>query len=265
MNNTEKIAVELLQLLIENHEDGDSLVRECNLKERLKNNLNLQPTTSDITEVVDFINDTFSNIIIHEGWIGKDAFSIILETSYKTEYPLSKLNLFINEIKKISFNKNIAQINGYDKFEKRQFVDFEQINFISKRYEMWSGGKMISSDFTSTIITITNLKEESFIENKIEVILKTSIDNSIIMNNFYFDVAYTNSDRILFGIIPQTSNCDDNNSYSGFVNYAPLKTRLHKAFKTNEPHACSLFLIQGNPDKITFSIALSKMLIEFYK
>ena len=41
MNNTEKIAVELLQLLIENHEDGDSLVRECHLTERLKNNLNV--------------------------------------------------------------------------------------------------------------------------------------------------------------------------------------------------------------------------------
>lgn len=265
MNNTEKIAVELLQLLIENHEDGDSLVRECHLKERLKNNLNVQPSTSDITEVVDFINDSFSNIIIHEGWIGKDAFSINLETSYKTEFSLSKLNYFINEIKKSSINNTTTQNSNYDRFEKRQFVDFEQIKFISKRYEIWSGGKMISNDFTPTILSITKLKEESFIENKIEVILKTNIDNSIIMKNFYFDVAYTNSDRILLGIIPQTSNCDDNNSYSGFVNYAPLKTRLHKTFKTNEPHACSLFLIQGNPDKITFSIALSKILIEFYK
>lgn len=153
----------------------------------------------------------------------------------------------------------------YDKFEsERQLVNIPQFEFSSNRYEVWSGGRMISSDMTHTIISFECMSVETPSEDAIKISLSTSLSINILDRTLYFDVAYTNNDRILLAIIPQSSNCQGDNSFDSFINFAPFFTRNSKNFKNNEPHACSLFLVNGTPEKITFSIASSKVLIEFY-
>ncbi len=152
----------------------------------------------------------------------------------------------------------------YDKFSERQYVTLGQFQFTSSKYEIWSGGQLIKSANVPTTISFNTLASNFPSENGIEVSLSTFLPENVIANKMYFDVGYTNNDRILLGIIPNSSNCEKNDSFEAFVAYAPLKTRQYKAFKNNEPHACSLFFINGIPNKVTFSIALSKVLIEFY-
>jgi len=153
----------------------------------------------------------------------------------------------------------------FDTYNERRIVNFDKFNFVSNRFEIWSAGAMVDSGNIVTEISILNTSQESHQENKIAVSINSKLNDTILAKNLNFDIAYTNNDRILLGIIPQASNCDDNESFAAFVNFAPIRTRVQKTFKNNEPHACSLFLTQSRIEKITFSIALSKMLIEFYK
>lgn len=153
----------------------------------------------------------------------------------------------------------------YDEFEnERQLVRLPQFNFTSNRYEIWSGGKMVSSAKTTTVLSFIGMKDDTPKMNNIEVFVLSTLSDDIIDSKLNFDVAYTNNDRILLAVIPQNSNCKGDNGFDSFVKFAPFYTRDTKNFKANEPHACSLFFVNGNPNKITFSIAASKLLIEFY-
>jgi hypothetical protein len=152
----------------------------------------------------------------------------------------------------------------YDKFNERRYVSLGAFQFSSSHYEIWSGGQLVKSDKIQSIISFKTLASDFPSEDGIEVSLSTFLPIAVIANKLYFDVGYTNNDRVLLGIIPNSSNCEHNDSFKAFVTYAPLRTRQQKIFRINEPHACSVFFINGIPSKVTFSIALSKMLIEFY-
>lgn len=94
------IAIELLNQLIDNHDDGDSLVRESDLKERLKTKYSLNPATSEIMEAVNFINSNSNRKVISEGWIPIGGIlSSTQESSYITEAPINFLNELIGLMK----------------------------------------------------------------------------------------------------------------------------------------------------------------------
>lgn len=91
------IVEELLELLIQDHEDGDSLIRESDLKERLENLRSVEVTNQEISSAVDLINSYCNKPAIIEGWIGTGGFmSTSQERSYRTEAPKSFLRELID-------------------------------------------------------------------------------------------------------------------------------------------------------------------------
>jgi hypothetical protein len=73
-----KIAISLLELLIEKHDDGDSLVRESHLLSYVNKSLAYNTNTDEISECVSLINSIANNKIIKEGWIPSGGFLSLL-------------------------------------------------------------------------------------------------------------------------------------------------------------------------------------------
>lgn len=138
----------------------------------------------------------------------------------------------------------------------------------AKKFEIWSGGKKIESGITETDLWV----EQEYPEQLIDGIKMTVrvFDNSrsliykYIKERFYFDVAYATNDRILVGIIPQTSNVLNSKSYDGFIYFAQFTTRKEYHFDNDMPFCCSLFFDETNElIKVTYSNGINKTLIEF--
>lgn len=153
----------------------------------------------------------------------------------------------------------------YDKFNESILVNLGKVNFNSSRYEIWSGGKLIKSGNANTSILINTLSDENPKLNGVEITVNSLISNEILASKVFFDIGYTSLDRIRYAIIPNSSNCQGDVGFDSFLAYSGIRTREHKDFNKNEPYAAGLFLINGVLDKITFSVSLSRVLIEFYK
>lgn len=140
MNNLKNIiAIELLNLLIEKHEDGDSLVRESDLKQNIKTNHSHQPNTSEITESVNFINSTANRRVIVEGWISTGGFmGGSDESSYITESSKGFLNSLI---KSMTTNENKKKISLT--FTQRDVLLFKAL--IRNVFPIPKKGEMLSS------------------------------------------------------------------------------------------------------------------------
>lgn len=138
----------------------------------------------------------------------------------------------------------------------------------STEFSIWSGGKLIESGKTEADLWVEQESTES-INDGIKMTIRVfdsskSIIYGYIKERFYFDVAYATNDRILVGIIPIESNIHDSNSFNGFINFAPFKTRPNYNFDIDMPFCCSLFF--DNEDeliKVTYSNGMNKTLIEF--
>ena len=153
----------------------------------------------------------------------------------------------------------------YDKFSEVRLVNLGGVNFKSSRYEIWSGGKLIKSDSTPTSININTLNSESPAQDGIEFMIDSFLNEAILARKTYFDIGYTSIDRIRYAIIPNRSNCEGDVGYDSFIINSPIRTRENKIFNKNEPYAAGLFLVNGILDKVTFSVSLSRVLIEFYR
>jgi hypothetical protein len=99
VSTKKQIAIILLNLLIEEHEDGDSLVTETYLKSVLENNANSNASIQEISEAVEYINSFYNRPIITEKWVPSGGFmSISRETGYYTEMSKSFLRDTIETI-----------------------------------------------------------------------------------------------------------------------------------------------------------------------
>jgi tetratricopeptide (TPR) repeat protein len=120
-----KIAISLLELLIENHEDGDSLVRESELVTYVSRSLTYNTNTDEISECVNLINSIANNKIIKEGWIssGGGGFLSFLssskESSYLTDSPVSTLSKIIELL-------NIETNSVQENTEFEELIEFQQ-------------------------------------------------------------------------------------------------------------------------------------------
>ena len=85
---------------------------------------------------------------------------------------------------------------------------------------------------------------------------------SKILSNFKFDRAITSGDRILFHIAAERSNIE--NTSVMLIENILGPTRSFKEFKSNEPILSSVFTINFNIAKISFSFGNPDRLIEFY-
>jgi tetratricopeptide (TPR) repeat protein len=124
--NEIKIAIDLLQLLINNHEDGDSLVRESELKNFCLNKHNYEPNTEEISESVDIINSSVKSKIIIEGWYQSGGFldmlSAVKESQYLTNYAVSQLSEIIE-----NFNNKINLVDSnIEESEFQELLKFQE-------------------------------------------------------------------------------------------------------------------------------------------
>lgn len=125
--NEIKIAIDLLQLLINNHEDGDSLVRESELKKFCLNNHKFEPSTDQISESVDIINSSVKSKIIIEGWFQSGGFlgmlNTVKESQYVTDYPVTQLSKIIenfnNKINLVDSNLKESEFEELLKFQEK--------------------------------------------------------------------------------------------------------------------------------------------------
>jgi tetratricopeptide (TPR) repeat protein len=124
--NEIKIAIDLLQLLINNHEDGDSLVRESELKNFCLNKHKFEPSTEEISESVDMINSSVKSKIIIEGWFQSGGFlgmlSTVKESQYVTDFPVTQLSKIIE-----NFNNKINLVDSsLDGSEFEELLKFQE-------------------------------------------------------------------------------------------------------------------------------------------
>ncbi len=151
-----------------------------------------------------------------------------------------------------------------DKYRNRELINLGKFKFYSKRFEVWSGGKMIDAGNELSLLSFETLTYKNPSQNSILVEINSSLNTNHLSKINLFDTAYTNIDRILLGTIARTSNYYNYSDYIAFVSNAPFFTRDLKIFEHNDPFACSIFKNQGIIEKITFTTTGTKSLIEFY-
>lgn len=152
----------------------------------------------------------------------------------------------------------------YDKQSDGEIVPIDVLRFKSTNYEIWKGGFMIEKADMATSIEIISNSAAAITVDGIDVKIETDLSEDEIRHRMKFDVAVTSRDRFLLCIVPSDSNAVVISSFKRFLSLVPFRTREHKSFASNEPHACSIFFVNGNPEKITFTVTLSETLIEFY-
>ena len=139
--------------------------------------------------------------------------------------------------------------------------------FYSDKFEVWSGGQKIDEGSESLELWVEQISTES-LDKSLQITVRKldRTEGNIhkhIQERFYLDVAYATNDRIMVCTIPNESNIEQNDSYDGFINFAPFKTRNYYEFEKNEPYCCSLFFDDNDKlIKVSYSNGMNKTLIE---
>lgn len=136
MRNLEKrkneIAINLLQLLINNHDDGDSLVRESHLIKYSHEKDSYTPDTNEISESVNLINACVNEKVVSEGWIPIGGLlSTTYESSYLTDYSVSILTKII-EILNVSVKNDENENSEFEELIKFQQT-WNSISMVDKQ------------------------------------------------------------------------------------------------------------------------------------
>lgn len=171
-----KIARNLLQLLIDNHDDGDSLVRESSLVNSCIEKFSYEPNTDEISECVNLINSSLNRKVITEGWIPIGGLlSSRHESSYITEYS-------INNLKKILQIINVESENTV----QNEDVEFENIRQFQKK---WKNMPMVEKQkIAIETDRINNIGANLYSQDKIH--------EAITFFNKALDVMPTNDDAL---------------------------------------------------------------------
>jgi hypothetical protein len=135
--------------------------------------------------------------------------------------------------------------------------------FKAEKFEVWSKGQKIDEGSESLELWVEQISTES-LDKSLQITIRKS-DRTVgnihkhIYQRFYLDVAYALQDRIVVCIIPENSNITKNDTYSGFVSFAPFKTRAYYEFEKLEPFCCSLFYDENDKlCKVTYSNAMNR-------
>lgn len=123
--NELQIAIDLLQLLINNYKDGDTLVIESELKNFCLNKYNTKPSTEEISNSIELINSNANSKIITEGWHQSGGFlgmlSTAKESKYSSAHPLFRLNslleIFIEKNEPSKPKSNISEFEELSNFQ----------------------------------------------------------------------------------------------------------------------------------------------------
>lgn len=154
----------------------------------------------------------------------------------------------------------MAQFDNWPPFQDFSFQEFE---FPVDRYEEWVAGQMISSGPAHFIVRF-KYNTGGFFTKKISIDVKIDGNPFLqkILSNFKFDRATTSGDRILFYIAAEESNIQ--NTSVMMLSNLVSSTRRTKYFDSNEPVLGSVFTINKNVAKVSFSFGNPDRLIEFF-
>lgn len=154
----------------------------------------------------------------------------------------------------------------YDKRTPFQIIT-KGLNFVykPKKYEIWSGGKKTKfGTFNGKIECIQN----DLISDKAIIKISEQTKEIIIGDEIKFDLCYTSGDRIYLATVPKYTNINEYVSFKSFVQNVPIGfpiiTRMEKEFGVNDPFVCSVYTINNNVAKVSFSFGNSPRLLELF-
>jgi hypothetical protein len=163
---------------------------------------------------------------------------------------------FLKQLDYLQNKKN----KEFDQFEPFQGLEMATFEFRPKRFEVWQKGAMTHSGAYNGSI-LSQVRAGQTDEETVFTITDSSVHQHI-FQTFYFDVFYTQSDRLQHAKIPPELSSDSNGLSS--LRWLVGDTCGPKVFHSNEPYCSGLFLQNGAITKITFSFNEPVRLIEFY-
>jgi hypothetical protein len=151
----------------------------------------------------------------------------------------------------------------FDQWPYFQDFSFQEFHFPVDRYEEWEAGRMISSGEIHFDIRF-KYNAGGFQNKKVSIDVQL-MDNPMprkIMSSIKFDRATTSGERILFYIAAEQTNVQHTSiqMLSSMLGY----TRNYKYYDSNEPIIGSVFTINHNVAKVSFTFGNPERLIEFY-
>lgn len=154
----------------------------------------------------------------------------------------------------------MAQFDNWPPF---QDFSFQEFHFPVDRYEEWESGRMIESKEVHFDIRF-KYNSGGFLSREVSIDVQL-VGNPMfpkIVSNIKFDRATTSGDRILFYIAAERSNVQNPSlaMLSSILGY----TRDDKHYESNEPILASVFTINHNVAKISFTFGNPDRLVEFY-
>ena len=154
----------------------------------------------------------------------------------------------------------MAQFDNWPPF---QDFSFQQFQFPVDRYEEWKAGKMVASGEVHFNIFF-KYNKGGFLNRKvgIDVLIDRNPMPKKITSQMKFDRATTSGERILFYIAAEQTNVE--NASLSMLSSVLGYTRGHKYYDSNEPIFASVFTINHNVAKVSFSFGNPDRLIEFY-
>ena len=151
----------------------------------------------------------------------------------------------------------------FDNWPPFQDFSIQKFSFPVERYEEWKAGNIVASGYVHFDVYFKYSKGGLFSRNvSIDVRIENNPIISKLMSSFKFDRATTSGDRILFYIAAKKTNVANTSisMLSSLLGY----TRRIKNYESNEPILASVFTINHNIAKISFSLGNPDRLIELY-
>lgn len=154
----------------------------------------------------------------------------------------------------------MAQFDNWPPF---QDFSFQQFQFPVDRYEEWKAGRMVASGEVHFNIFF-KYNKGGFLNRKvgIDVLIDRNPMPKKIISQMKFDRATTSGERILFYIAAEQTNVE--NASLSMLSSVLGYTRGNKYYDSNEPIFASVFTINHNVAKVSFTFGNPDRLIEFY-
>lgn len=152
-------------------------------------------------------------------------------------------------------------MNNFDNWPPFQDFSFQEFSFPVDKYVVWQDGQIIDSGDVNFRVYF-KYSGGNFFSRKvsIDVSIANNPISQTLLSRFTFDRATTSGDRILFYIAAESSNVQNPsvNMLASLLGY----TRSRKDYARNEPVVASVYTINQNVAKVSFSLGNPDRLIE---
>ena len=149
----------------------------------------------------------------------------------------------------------------FDEWPSLKDFTFQDFSFMGSKYEMWEAGRIVRSGVSNAnILCICN----GGVHNRTSIDVKISGNPipEVLISNLRFDRAICLPDRVMFYSTPAKTNVQNTTlaMLSSIVGY----TCDSKFYEDNEPVVASVYTINQNVVKMSFSLANPDRLIEIF-